>query len=247
MVEILAILDAGSQFRRSHVDGLRHQIREHDLVEARLVVAPDRRLVPDAVDGLLCCRRRQVVLVQQDAGAHHHDGAALRRGAVRAGARVAGVALPCRRRIDGLRLATRRGEQRPVIGHHELRTTQVETPQIAVGVTGIGGNDLAGGVPHGDYTAQAAVAAGDGVAKRRWQRDEFLEFSGDRLHHVQADLLTRRRVVAAARQHNPSAVVQLTCGGVVGHIGQVVVSLGLVVQFPEKVILGRGPVPRVHG
>ncbi|MNK88697.1 hypothetical protein D3C87_1086710 [compost metagenome] len=145
---------------------MRHQIREHDLVEARLVVAPDRRLVPDAVDGLLRGRRLQIVFVEQDARTHHHDGAALRGGAVRAGAGIAGVDLPCGCGVDRLRLAARRREQRPVIGHHELRAAQIEAPEVAISVARIGGHDLAVGVPHGDHTAQTAVAVGDGVAKR---------------------------------------------------------------------------------
>ncbi|MNK88696.1 hypothetical protein D3C87_1086700 [compost metagenome] len=51
----------------------------------------------------------------------------------------------------------------------------------------------------------------------------------------------------AARQHDPGAIVQLPRGGVVGHVGQIAISRGLVIQLPEKVIFGRRPVTRVHG
>ncbi|MNX69622.1 hypothetical protein D3C86_1008470 [compost metagenome] len=217
-----------------------HEVGEFDLACVGLGVAADGRRVPDAVDGLLPGGRREVFLVEQDACAHDHDGAALRGRAVRAGASVAGVDLPCRCGVDRLRLAALRGEQQLALGGSpELCAAQVETPQVAVRVAGVGGDDAAGGVPHGDHAAQAAVAASGGVAIFRGEPDEFLELAGERLHHVQPDLFAGFGVVTAACEHDPGAVVQLARGGVVGHVGQVGVVLVLVVHLPEKVVLGR--------
>ncbi|MNV32551.1 hypothetical protein D3C71_1238920 [compost metagenome] len=240
LVEVLSLLDAGAGLRHRN-DGLRHEVRGAERDGAGLVVASDRGLVPEAVEGLLRGWHRQVVLVEQDARADHHDGAALRGGAVGARASVARVDLPGRRGIDGLLSALWRGEQPPGNGGRELRASQVEAPQVAVGVAGVGRHDAAGGVPHRDHAAQAAVAAADLAAVARGELNELLELAGERLHHVQPDLL-RFGVVAVAGQHDPGAVVQLARGGVVGHMAQVGIVLVLVVHFPEEVFLARGPV-----